>query len=66
MLRISSVQEADKSLLMRSAISVVLRKDLSLTRRLYAWLLGPGEAGEAQEIYFKSNALHLLCQVLKV
>ncbi|KAJ3401606.1 hypothetical protein HDU80_005857 [Chytriomyces hyalinus] len=30
-------------ILMRSAVGVVLRKDISLNRRLYSWLLGPSE-----------------------
>ncbi|KAJ3234832.1 hypothetical protein HDU81_001102 [Chytriomyces hyalinus] len=30
-------------ILMRSAVGVVLRKDIGLNRRLYSWLLGPSE-----------------------
>jgi len=54
------------SVLMKAATNVVLRRDLSLNRRLYAWLLGPDEAPEAQQKYFQQHALRLLCLTLKV
>lgn len=41
-----AVQKApleDRSILMKAASSVVLRRDLALNRRLYSWLLGSEE-----------------------
>lgn len=35
------IQEADLDLLVAAAASVVLRRDMSLNRRLWAWFLGP-------------------------
>ena len=43
------------------ASSVVLRRDLSLNRRLYAWLLGP----HSDTAYFSQFGLHPLAQSLK-
>lgn len=37
---------------MKSALSIVLRKDMSLNRRLYAWLLGDQGSSQANIIYF--------------
>ncbi|KAJ3884760.1 Dopey, N-terminal-domain-containing protein [Lentinula edodes] len=62
---VKRAQSEDKSILMRAAISVVLRRDLSLNRRLYSWLLGPGKKSEKQIEYFKDNALELLRSMLK-
>jgi len=56
----------DRTILMRSATGVVLRRDLSLNRRLYSWLLGSDEKSEAQMQYLKENALELLSSTLKV
>ncbi|CAO3630393.1 unnamed protein product [Cunninghamella blakesleeana] len=42
----------DLVLLMRSAISIVLRKDMSLNRRLYGWLLGSDSNSQNQLKYF--------------
>ncbi|EMD42316.1 hypothetical protein CERSUDRAFT_102665 [Gelatoporia subvermispora B] len=69
-LRIDSVavrqaQLEDRAILMRAASSVVLRRDLSLNRRLYSWLLGPDEASQAQMEYFRGHALDLLATTLK-
>lgn len=56
----------DRELLMRSAVSVVLRKDLSLARRLYAWLLGNTEEDtKKQQEYFHKHGLDLLTTTLK-
>ncbi|EJU02805.1 hypothetical protein DACRYDRAFT_94483 [Dacryopinax primogenitus] len=55
----------DRVMLMRATVSVVLRRDLSLNRRLYAWLLGPSETSEAQVAYFCRGALGLLEETLK-
>lgn len=70
-LRINSVavkhaSNHDRVILMRAACSVVLRRDLSLNRRLYSWLLGPEEHGQSQQEYFKTNSLDLLQSTLKV
>lgn len=62
---VKRAQAEDRSNLMRAAISVVLRRDLSLNRRLYSWLLGPGEKSEKQIEYLKDNALELLRSTLK-
>ncbi|KAJ1920551.1 hypothetical protein H4219_001250 [Mycoemilia scoparia] len=40
-------------ILMKSALQVVLRKDMSLNRRLYTWLLGSGESEAEHEIFFE-------------
>lgn len=59
-------QPSDRTIIMRAAISVVLRRDLSLNRRLYTWLLGPDEKSENQTAYLKSHSLDLLCDILRV
>lgn len=59
-------QKDDRAILMRAAIGVVLRRDLSLNRRLYTWLLGTDEKSEAQIQYLKNHALELLSSTLKV
>lgn len=41
----SRVKTKDLELLMRAAAGVVIRRDMSLNRRLWAWLLGPEPAG---------------------
>lgn len=56
----------DRSILMRAATGVVLRRDLSLNRRLYTWLLGPDEKSDNQSTYLKEHALELLCTTLQV
>lgn len=56
----------DQEILMRAAAGVVLRRDLSLSRRLYTWLLGKEEASEAQVAYFRQHGLELLRKTLKV
>ncbi|KAF9225321.1 hypothetical protein BS17DRAFT_872565 [Gyrodon lividus] len=55
----------DAAILMKAAISVVLRRDLSLNRRLYTWLLGPDDKSEVQSAYLKQHALQLLSSTLK-
>ncbi|CAO3632308.1 unnamed protein product [Cunninghamella echinulata] len=42
----------DLVILMKSALSIVLRKDMSLNRRLYAWLLGSDSSSQNQLKYF--------------
>jgi hypothetical protein len=49
-----------------AAMGVVLQRELSLTRRVYTWLLGPEDTSGKQVEYFKSNSLDLLCTTLEV
>lgn len=56
----------EKLILLRVMTGVVLRRDLSLSRRLYSWLLGRAEDSEAQVQYFKQHGLQLLRQALIV
>ncbi|RUS22466.1 hypothetical protein BC937DRAFT_88992 [Endogone sp. FLAS-F59071] len=49
------IPQDDLVLLMKSAASVVLRKDMSLNRRLYAWLLGPSDTSEQYSDQFSSH-----------
>jgi hypothetical protein len=56
----------EQLILMRAMTGVVLRRDLSLSRRLYGWLLGPAEDSDAQVQYFKQNGLDFLRQALVV
>lgn len=65
----AAVQKApqdDRSILMRAATSVVLRRDLALNRRLYTWLLGAEESSKQQMVYLKEHSLGLLTSTLKV
>lgn len=61
----SEVRPDDQVLLMRSALSIVLRRDLSLTRRLYSWLLGKSDSSATQMDYFKTNALAVVTRTMK-
>ena len=63
---IKRAQPEDATILMKAAIGVVLRRDLSLNRRLYTWLLGPEEKSEVQSAYLQQHALQLLSSTLKV
>ena len=63
---IKRAKPEDAVILMKAAISVVLRRDLSLNRRLYTWLLGPDEKSEVQSAYLRQHALQLLSSTLKV
>lgn len=54
----------DRLLLMRAAIGVVLRRDISLSRRLYNWLLGPSEEPTEQSTYLRLHGLPLLRSAL--
>ncbi|KAF8131645.1 Dopey, N-terminal-domain-containing protein [Boletus edulis] len=62
---IKRAKPEDAAILMKAAIGVVLRRDLSLNRRLYTWLLGPDEKNEAQSAYLRQHALQLLSSTLK-
>jgi hypothetical protein len=63
---IQKAKAEDRTILMRAATSVVLRRDLSLNRRLYSWLLGPDEKSDHQINYLRAHALELLKSTLKV
>lgn len=57
----------DKSLLMDACLKVLLKKDMSLNRRLWNWLLGPDPEthdGNLRAEYFKEHGLDTLKQVL--
>ncbi|KZT72967.1 hypothetical protein DAEQUDRAFT_808918 [Daedalea quercina L-15889] len=58
-------QSEDRVILMRAASSVVLRRDLSLNRRLYSWLLGPSEESQQQMEYLRTYSLQLLSHTLR-
>jgi Dopey, N-terminal len=62
---IRKAQPDDRAILMRAATGVVLRRDLSLNRRLYTWLLGPDEKSDNQIVYLKEHALELLRSTLQ-
>ncbi|KAK6948165.1 hypothetical protein Daesc_009929 [Daldinia eschscholtzii] len=50
------VKSDDLELLLRAAACVVIRRDMSLNRRLWAWFLGPEPSGPEQESGPKSPA----------
>ncbi|RKP08001.1 Dopey, N-terminal-domain-containing protein [Thamnocephalis sphaerospora] len=50
------ISEDHLNVLMGSAVHVVLRRDMSLNRRLYTWLLGSSEDRAAQQTYFEKYA----------
>jgi hypothetical protein len=52
------VSKADLQLLLTSAASVVLRRDMSLNRRLWSWYLGP--EGASSQAYFEEYGLRAL------
>ncbi len=43
------VKPGDLELLLRAAVGVVTRRDMSLNRRLWTWFLGPEQAQQEQE-----------------
>ncbi|KAL7276289.1 hypothetical protein RUND412_000703 [Rhizina undulata] len=52
-----SVRKPDLEILVTSAAGVVLRRDMSLNRRLWAWFLGPEEHGQNIPGYFEKYGL---------
>ncbi len=57
----------DQTILMKATIGVVLRRDLTLNRRVYHWLVGSkDETGENQMAYLRSHSLDLLASTLRV
>lgn len=63
---VRNAQADDRAILMRAATGVVLRRDLSLNRRLYTWLLGPDDKAELQTAYFQKYSMQLLKTTLRV
>jgi hypothetical protein len=63
---VAKAQADDRAILMRAAAGVVLRRDLSLNRRLYTWLLGSDEKNDQQIDYLRKYALDLLRNTLQV
>ncbi|KAJ1722421.1 hypothetical protein LPJ53_003147 [Coemansia erecta] len=55
---------ADLAMVAERAAAVVLKKDMSLNRRLYTWLLGPSEAEAEQAAYFAQHAQGPLAEAL--
>lgn len=51
----SLVKPGDLELLLKAAVGVVTRRDMSLNRRLWAWLLGPEPTGNESE---QNSELH--------
>ena len=49
-------QVPDKIRLLDAALDTVLRRDISLNRRLFSWLLGSDESDAAQQTYFETHA----------
>ncbi|KAJ3040698.1 hypothetical protein HDV00_010591 [Rhizophlyctis rosea] len=48
-------RDDDSIAIIRSAVSVVSRRDMSLNRRLYSWLLGKGEENEKEKSMIQAN-----------
>ncbi|KAJ9112078.1 hypothetical protein QFC22_006377 [Naganishia vaughanmartiniae] len=62
----SIASEDDTLMLVSAACSIVLRKDLSLSRRLYTWFLGSGEEdGPKQSERFRRDGMGLVIESLK-
>ena len=61
----SEVAPGDRVLLIDAAISAVLRRDISLNRRLYAWLLGANDDEDTQQAYFVQHALPYATSALR-
>lgn len=59
--------EKDLQNLIISAISAVLKKDMSINRRIWNWLLGPETSNAVHVEYFQNNgAVHLKDGLLKL
>ena len=50
---------------MKAALSIVLRKDMSLNRRLYAWFLGDDGSSQIQMKYFRSYGERAAIQAVR-
>ncbi|GAA5921263.1 hypothetical protein JCM3775_002966 [Rhodotorula graminis] len=60
-----SCRTDDQVLLTRAVLGVVLRRDLSLSRRLYTWLLGPSDSSDTQLAFLRTHGLDLLAAALR-
>ncbi|KAG5949608.1 hypothetical protein E4U53_005822 [Claviceps sorghi] len=73
----TGVKPSDLELLVKAAVGVVTRRDMSLNRRLWAWLLGPEPVGSeidygdnsqsylsSRTTYFEDNGLQPLTKAL--
>lgn len=56
MLKSRMIPHEDLVILIKASLGIVLRKDMSLNRRLYAWLLGSEGNSQAQLTYFSTYA----------
>ncbi|KAJ2188091.1 hypothetical protein EV181_002407, partial [Coemansia sp. RSA 532] len=63
-LRAAVLEERDVVLLVKSASEVVLKKDMSLNRRFYTWVLGAGETDAEQNAHFAQHAHKPLTKAL--
>lgn len=75
-----SLKEEDLIRLVTNALNTILRRDMSLNRRLYSWLLGSevassrmmteesteSEGGAASETYFERHSKRILIRALKL
>jgi hypothetical protein len=52
----NKVKSEDLELLMKAAVGVVIRREMSLNRRLWAWLLGPEPASNEPELFAESTS----------
>lgn len=57
---------ADRKFLIKAACGIVLRRDLSLSKRLYGWFLGDEEDSERQIDRFRGTGLELVKDALRV
>ncbi|RKP35014.1 Dopey, N-terminal-domain-containing protein, partial [Dimargaris cristalligena] len=55
----------DITLLLSAAVEVILRRDMSLNRRLYAWFLGSSDSRRDKQEYFRKYVHHHLVLALK-
>lgn len=66
LLSFADFSPTDKKILIKSACGIVLRRDLSLNKRLYGWFLGNEEESEKQMDRFRSVGLDLVRDALLV
>ncbi|KAI8329724.1 Dopey, N-terminal-domain-containing protein [Chlamydoabsidia padenii] len=64
-LQYRTLRHDDLVILTRYALSIVLRKDMSLNRRLYAWLLGSDTTPQMQLKYFHHYAEKATTQAIQ-
>ncbi|KAJ2450431.1 hypothetical protein EV183_004307 [Coemansia sp. RSA 2336] len=63
-LRACALEHRDMVLLIKCAAEVVLKKDMSLNRRFYTWVLGPGDTDAEQSTHFAQYAQKPLTEAL--